>query len=155
MKPFHLSFVVPSLEKAKEFYTGVLNCSVGRDTGSWIDILFYGHQITIHQESNNLKAKPIDHFGPILEKELWQSAFERCKNGGVEFVMEPTLKNEGTNEESGKFIVLDPAKNIIEFKFYIDFEKTIEKKIPNKQHQQPQLKMFRTHPCVVRLGAGR
>lgn len=125
MKPFHLSFVVPCLEKAKDFYIGVLGCSIGRDTGTWIDILFFGHQITMHQESENMKAKAIDHFGPILEKETWLAALEQCKAQGVEFIMQPTLKNEGANEESGKFIVLDPAKNIVEFKFYNSFEKTV------------------------------
>jgi extradiol dioxygenase family protein len=128
MKPFHLSFVVPSLAEAKVFYTEILECSIGRDTGSWIDILFFGHQITIHQASENMKAKAIDHFGPILEKETWLAAFKRCESSRVVFVMQPTLKNEGTNEESGKFIVLDPAKNIIEFKFYSSFEKTVENK---------------------------
>ncbi|MFT7559492.1 MAG: extradiol dioxygenase family protein [Flavobacteriales bacterium] len=125
MKPFHLSFVVPNLDDTKEFYTQVLGCTIGRDTGTWIDILFFVHQITIHQATLNMKAKAIDHFGPILEKETWLSTSERCKSKGVEFVMQPTLKNEGTNEESGKFIILDPAKNIVEFRFYNSFEKTM------------------------------
>jgi extradiol dioxygenase family protein len=128
VKPFHLSFVVPSVEDAKEFYVGVLECSIGRDTGSWFDIIFFGHQITIHQESENMRAKAIDHFGPILDKEAWDSSLERCKSKGVEFLMQPTLKNEGASEESGKFIVLDPAKNIIEFKFYKSFNKTVANK---------------------------
>ncbi|WP_444885197.1 VOC family protein [Microbulbifer sp. PSTR4-B] len=42
IKPFHLSFVVPDLEKAREFYVNLLGCTVGRDTGEWIDVIFYG-----------------------------------------------------------------------------------------------------------------
>lgn len=125
MKPFHLSFVVPNLEQAKEFYTQVLQCSVGRDTGAWVDILFFGHQVTIHQESENMISRPIDHFGPILDKQTWLTTLERCKSNNIEFVMQSTIKNEGSDDESGKFIVLDPARNIIEFKFYNHFEKTV------------------------------
>ena len=130
MKPFHLSFVVPSLEEAKVFYTDVLECSIGRDSGSWVDLLFFGHQITIHQESGDMIAKPIDHFGPILEKKTWLVALGRCMSKNVEFIMQPIVKYEGTNEESGKFIILDPAKNIIEFKFYNNFETTVENMNP-------------------------
>ena len=125
MKPFHLSFVVPSLDEAKVFYTSVLECSLGRDKGSWIDILFFGHQVTIHQASDHMKAKPLDHFGPILEKEAWQKIAARCKSFEINFVMQPTLKNEGEREESGKFMVLDPAGNVVEFKYYKSFETTV------------------------------
>lgn len=128
MRPFHLSFVVPDLDEAKAFYRNVLECSIGRDAGTWIDILFFGHQVTIHQESNSMKAKPIDHFGPILEKKTWQSVAERCKSFDVTFVMQPTVRSEGENDESGKFIILDPARNILEFKYYNSFESTVENK---------------------------
>lgn len=126
MKPFHLSFAVPNLEQAKNFYTQILGCSIGRDTGAWIDIIFFGHQVTIHQESDSMKAQPIDHFGPILEKQTWLDILERCKSNNIEFVMQPTIKDEGCDDESGKFIVLDPARNVIEFKFYNNFNKTLE-----------------------------
>jgi extradiol dioxygenase family protein len=126
MKPFHLSFAVPNLETAKEFYINILQCEIGRDMDHWIDILFFGHQITIHQESEQLIARPIDHFGPILEKEIWQNVYARCKSKNVEFILLPTIKNVGEDDESGKFIILDPAKNIIEFKFYNSFNTTVK-----------------------------
>lgn len=128
MKPFHLSFVVPNLQETKNFYMEVFNCSVGRETESWIDILFFGHQVTIHQESEELQAKSIDHFGPVLEKEIWQAVLKSCKSHNIEFVMESVVMKEGTSEESGKFLVSDPAGNILEFKFYNSFEKAVENK---------------------------
>lgn len=75
-----------------------------------------------------MQARPIDHFGPVLEKQTWQTVLESCRSHGIEFVMQPHITNESTSEESGKFIVMDPAKNIIEFKFYANFEKTVEKR---------------------------
>jgi len=69
--PFHLSFVVPDLKLAEEFYTEFLNCKKGRDTGHWIDIIFYGHQLTLHQATQEMPAKALDHFGVIMSKQEW------------------------------------------------------------------------------------
>ena len=71
IKLFHLSFVVPNLDAAKRFYIDVLGCEVGRDVGEWIDILFFGHQVTIHQEKGAMLAKPLDHFGVIMDENEW------------------------------------------------------------------------------------
>jgi len=36
------------------------------------------------------------------------------------------IKKERTDTESGKFIVKDPASNILEFKYYLSFNTTVE-----------------------------
>ena len=69
--PFHLSFVVSDKEKAKVFYLEVLGCTLGRDNETWFDIMFFGHQITIHEANDKMKMANIDHFGPILTKQNW------------------------------------------------------------------------------------
>lgn len=115
---FHLSFVVPQLRVAEEFYVNFLGCIKGRDTGQWIDIIFFGHQLTLHQETKSMQAKSIDHFGVILDKSEWLSVAQRLQVDNFSFIVPP---NETTNEdhsESGKFIIKDPANNLIEFKFY-------------------------------------
>ena len=118
IQPFHLSFVVPDIEKAKEFYVDILDCKPGRDKGDWFDILFFGHQLTIHQERGSIVAKPIDHFGPILDKSEWGNILNRLTDAGVEFILKPTIKNRNDSTESGKYIVVDPAGNLLEFKYY-------------------------------------
>ena len=118
MKPFHLSFVVPSLEQAKTFYTEVLGCEIGRDTGGWIDIIFFGHQITIHQENAFVSARPIDHFGPILSKSEWLRVAQRCEEKNIQLEMPRTVKDSGLPTEAGKFLIKDPAGNLLEFKYY-------------------------------------
>ena len=120
MKPFHLSFAVPDLKQARQFYQDTLGCAVGRDQGSWIDVILFGHQITVHQESEHMKSRPIDHFGPILDKSEWENVRERCESAGVEFSMRPLILADGTAQESGKFTIKDPADNVIEFKYYGD-----------------------------------
>jgi len=127
IKPFHLSFVVPDIQVIKAFYTGVFGCNIGRDTGSWFDIIFYGHQITIHQENDHSKAYTIDHFGPVLSKNDWEAAIGQCESNNIDFLMKPTFRNEGKEDESGKFLIKDPAGNTLEFKFYNIFATTVAK----------------------------
>ncbi|WP_179957649.1 VOC family protein [Exilibacterium tricleocarpae] len=126
IKPFHLSFVVPDLEQSREFYVNLLGCKVGRDAGTWIDIVFFGHQLTLHQERPGMAARPIDHFGPILEKTHWQSIAQKLTAGGVGFQLPPTVKGDGTDLESGKYIVKDPAGNLLEFKYYVSFSSALQ-----------------------------
>ena len=116
--PFHLSFTVPNLREAEAFYIDVLDCKKGRDTGNWIDVIFYGHQLTIHQESEKVPSQAIDHFGVTLGKEEWRAIFKKLQCLGIEFVLAPTKSSDGSKSESGKFIIKDPAQNLIEFKFY-------------------------------------
>lgn len=119
IKPFHLSIVVADLDLTRAFYVNLLGCKVGRDKGQWIDILFFGHQMTLHQEREGIVAKPIDHFGPILGKGEWENIADIFSSNGISLEMQPLIKAEGTDAESGKFIVKDPAGNIIEFKYYL------------------------------------
>ncbi len=116
--PFHLSFVVPELRLAEDFYVNFLGCKKGRDTGKWIDIIFFGHQLTLHQETEYMKAKAIDHFGIILDKAEWLSIGQKIESQSISFVLSPSEKTNDDSSESGKFIIKDPANNLIEFKFY-------------------------------------
>jgi len=125
IRPFHLSFVVPNKEAARSFYIGVLGCSLGRDNETWFDILFFGHQLTIHQASETNPAFKINHFGPILNKKEWLDVIRKCEDNNVEVILSPKIKNKDKEDESGKFIVKDPSGNIIEFKYYSDFNKTV------------------------------
>ena len=118
MSRFHLSIVVANFEQTKYFYLNLLECPLGRDAGSWVDIQFYGHQLTIHKESELQKAQAIDHFGLIQTQPIWESTLKLCKLKGAKFVMPVCIKNKGESDESGKFIVQDPAANLIEFKYY-------------------------------------
>jgi len=116
--PFHLSFVVPNLRLTEKFYVDFLGCKKGRDTGEWVDIIFFGHQLTLHQETEKMVSQAIDHFGVILDKAEWLSIVKKVENENMSFVLPPSTKTNEDNSESGKFIINDPAKNRIEFKFY-------------------------------------
>ncbi|MDX2475129.1 MAG: VOC family protein [Candidatus Krumholzibacteria bacterium] len=122
---FHLSLVVPDLNRVRAFYVDVLGCRVGREMGSWLDILFFGHQLTIHQANERKPAVAVDHFGPVLEKAAWLRIAENCRKNSIEFITPPQTNGEGAKSESGKFVISDPAGNRLEFKYYEDIGGTI------------------------------
>lgn len=124
-QPFHLSFIVPDLEAVKVFYVSLLGCSIGRDNGKWVDILFFGNQLTIHQQCNDNLAVTIDHFGVILSRYEWKTVLGLCIVGKIEFRMLPKLSDRGEQSESGKFMIKDPAGNILEFKYYVGSGTTV------------------------------
>ncbi|WP_444885196.1 hypothetical protein [Microbulbifer sp. PSTR4-B] len=70
-------------------------------------------------------AKPIDHFGPLLEKKQWSEVLALLKDSSIPFVLEPLVRGEDSENEAGKFVVKDPAGNLLEFKYYNNFSGTI------------------------------
>jgi extradiol dioxygenase family protein len=90
-----------------------------------MDVLFFGHQLTLHQESERLPARAIDHFGPVLDKLTWTAVAESCRAHSVQFAVPPTVVDARTATESGKFVIGDPAGNVLEFKYYQDFGGTV------------------------------
>ena len=56
LHPFHLAINVHDLDEARSFYGGVLGCTEGRSTQTWVDYDFFGHQLSLH-------------LGPILKTE--------------------------------------------------------------------------------------
>lgn len=125
IRPFHLSFVVPNKELARSFYIDVIGCSLGRDNEAWFDILFFGHQLTIHQATEKKTAFQINHFGPILDKNEWLNIVQKCQNKNIEVILSPMVKNKDKEDESGKFIIKDPSGNVLEFKYYSNFNKAV------------------------------
>ena len=48
LRPFHSAFPVKDLKEARDWYTSVLGCSIGRESSEWIDINMFDHQIVTH-----------------------------------------------------------------------------------------------------------
>lgn len=65
-----------------------------------------------------MTSQSIDHFGVILEKAEWLSIAQKVKIESIPFVLSPCEKINDDKSESGKFIIKDPANNMIEFKFH-------------------------------------
>ncbi|NNK80727.1 MAG: VOC family protein, partial [Flavobacteriales bacterium] len=128
--PFHLAIPVKNLEKCREFYTRVLECSEGRSSNNWVDLDLFGHQLVLHQKENyELREEnpsnvvdghdvPVPHFGVVLEWEKWQDLADRMRKLNVSFVIEPYIRFEGEVGEQATMFFLDPESNALEFKAF-------------------------------------
>ena len=127
---FHFAYHVRDLDQARRFYCEVLGCAQGRSTETWLDIDFFGHQLSLHlgepfAVSNTGKVGdhwvPMPHFGVVLSMPDWLALKERLTDCGVDFVLEPTLRFVGTAGEQATMFFLDPSGNPIEIKGFADW----------------------------------
>ena len=132
LQPFHLAFPVHDLSEAREFYTKILGCTLGRSSEHRIDFNLFGHQVVAHLNPDELaktktrnvddKEVPVRHFGIILEWEKWHQFSAELKNKGVEFIIEPYIRFKGEIGEQATMFFLDPSGNALEFKSFKDPE---------------------------------
>lgn len=125
---FHLSIPVADLGLAKRFYVDVLGATVGRENDAWLDVLLWGHQITLQCKPSEvlpLEQQGKRHFGVVLPWDTWENEAERVRATGTRFLGEPKVLLSGTDEEQAKFHLADPSNNIIEFKAYRDVVGTL------------------------------
>ena len=122
---FHLAFHVRDLDEARRFYGGVLGCTEGRSTDTWVDFDFFGHQISLHlgtpfatQATGHVgdKLVPMPHFGLVLGLEDWQTMAGRLEAARTDFVLAPQVRFEGEPGEQWTMFFLDPFGNPLEIK---------------------------------------
>ncbi len=122
---FHLSIPVSDLELAKRFYVDVLAATVGRENEAWLDILLWGHQITLQLRPDEVlssQAQGKRHFGVTLPWHKWEREAARVGQSGTIFLAEPQIFGAGSPEEHAKFFLVDPSHNVIEIKTYRDVQ---------------------------------
>ncbi len=128
LNPFHLAVPLTDREASRDFYCGLLGFETGRTASRWIDLNFYGHQVTLHlvdEADNDVARNPVDgdnvparHFGVILDRDDWQRLADRLTAEGVEFIIEPRIRFEGEVGEQATMFFLDPSGNALEFKSF-------------------------------------
>ncbi|OIQ45820.1 MAG: dioxygenase [Roseobacter sp. MedPE-SW] len=129
MSIFHLAYHVDDLDKARAFYGGLLGCTEGRSTETWVDFNFFGHQISLHlgpvfATSNTGKVGdhmvPMPHLGVILPQEDWQTLADRLTATGLDFTLAPVTRFANEPGEQSTMFFHDPAGNPIEIKGFKD-----------------------------------
>ncbi|WOI57279.1 VOC family protein [Palleronia sp. LCG004] len=129
--PFHLAYHVTDLDEARRFYGGVLNCTEGRSTETWVDFDFFGHQISLHlgtpfATSNTGKVGdhmvPMPHLGMVLPLEDWQVLRERLEGADTDWVLEPSVRFQGEPGEQWTMFFRDPSGNPIEVKGFANMD---------------------------------
>ncbi len=122
---FHFAFHVTDLDEARRFYGGVLGCTEGRSTDTWVDFDFFGHQISLHRGTPFPTERtgrvgdtlvPMPHFGLVLGLEDWQALAARLRAAGTDFIIEPHLRYPGEPGEQWTMFFCDPCGNPIEIK---------------------------------------
>lgn len=121
---FHMSLPCQSVKETKQFYSSI-GASFGRSTLSWVDVNFYGHQITFIKagkfnfNSPNYvfegKILPSFHFGIILDDTTWHSIYNNLKGLELDLVTESTFLKDKAGEHHS-FFVKDPNGYMLEFK---------------------------------------
>ncbi len=134
---FHLAYHVRDLDTARHFYCELLGCQEGRSTDTWVDIDFFGHQLSLHlgepfAVTNTGKVGhhmvPMPHLGVILPMSQWQALAERLSaSGEVPFVLAPQIRFAGEPGEQATMFFLDPSGNPIEVKGFADLQQVYAK----------------------------
>lgn len=128
---FHLAFHVTDLQEARRFYGGVLGCTEGRSTDTWVDFDFHGHQLSLHLGEPWRTTRtgrvgehlvPMPHFGLVLPLAPWQAMAARLRAAGVAFVLEPQLRYPGEPGEQWTMFFCDPFGNPLEIKGFASLQ---------------------------------
>jgi extradiol dioxygenase family protein len=128
MSLFHTSIAVKDIDDTIAFYQGILNCPIGRRSSNWVDIDFFGHQLTAQLSPQDIvpmdtswrgnRLFPVRHFGIVLLKKEWDELRSRIENSDLIWLIEPSVFYEGELNEQESFFVKDPSGYAIEFKTF-------------------------------------
>ncbi len=122
---FHFAFNVTDLNEARRFYGGVLGCTEGRSTSTWVDFDFGGHQLSLHlgqpfqtERTGHVgdTLVPMPHFGLALDLPDWEAMARRLQAANTEFVLAPQVRFEGQSGEQWTMFFCDPFGNPLEIK---------------------------------------
>jgi extradiol dioxygenase family protein len=125
---FHLAIPAGDLKKAEKFYTEILGCKSGnREEGKWVDIDFWGNELTLHQTKMKLPRErhsvdmgdvPVPHFGVHLKKAVFNKIKTNLQTNSVKYVDKPYTRFKGTEFEQNTFFIEDPNGNVLELKTF-------------------------------------
>ena len=120
----HLSLPVRDLDEARCFYVEAFGCRVGRERDDWVDVWFFGMQLTLQHRPDEVRPpgeQGVRHFGVVLsDPESYSSLIDRLRVVGVGWLSEPAEHAEValSGKVGGK--LADPSGNVIEVKYYAD-----------------------------------
>ena len=96
---FHLAVPAGDLAETKKFYCEVLGCEEGnQEAGRWVDINFWGNELTLHQSDEQLVGVRHDvdmgnvsvpHFGAHLSEADFQALKAGSRRVTLTILMRP------------------------------------------------------------------
>ena len=135
---FHQSIAVHNIDETIEFYCNILGCEIGRKAANWVDINFFGHQLTAQLSPKNVvptdtawqgkRLFPVRHFGIVLIEKEWEKLKLRIEQTKTDWLIKPTTYYQAEVNEQKSFFVKDPSGYALEFKtFGINYDKVFTK----------------------------
>ena len=134
---FHLALEVGDMDSAVNFYVNMLGCeSADKELPNWIDINFFGNELTLHASDPTKKPKfeahhvdtmndvMVPHFGVHLSRSAYNEIKRRVEEHNIGYLLKPFIRFEGKMLEQETFFIKDPHCNILEIKSYSDSEVT-------------------------------
>ena len=120
----HLSIAVADLGEARGFYVDILGCGPGRVDEDWMDVWFWGLQLTLQQRPDQVLSPEhwgVRHFGVTLDAGEFATLLTRLEaRDDVTWVVPVSTDNIGSPRQQTKGKLADPSGNVIEFKTYLD-----------------------------------
>jgi len=125
-KVFHLAIPCKNLDETVEFYEK-LGCELARRYDDRVTFNFFGDQLVCHLSPENIDHSPKmypRHFGiTFIDKEEFNDLLNAAREENLSFFQEPMIRFKGMQEEHETFFLIDPANNLLEFKYYHDVTK--------------------------------
>lgn len=117
---FHISLGVRSLEESVRFFVEVLNAKVThRDPSGYVNIDFFGNEITLKPNREITPGLPDFHFGVNLSLADFDALAEKILATSRErVVMEPKLVDADSPVARTKMYIRCPTGYLIEIKGY-------------------------------------
>lgn len=118
---FHLAIPCADLGATEAFYTQ-LGCSLARRYEDRLTFDFFGDQLVCHlapQEVDVEVRMYPRHFGITFhQKADFQRVLDLARQRRLRFFKSPFVRFPGRPEQHNTFFLVDPANNLLEFKFY-------------------------------------
>lgn len=128
----HLAIPAGDLSRTVKFYSEVLGCTLGNgEEGRWIDVNFWGNELTLHQSEEQLPtvrhdvdmgAVLVPHFGIHLTQEQFDGVKGRIASTGLDYIDKPHRRFIGDKYEQETFFIADPNSNVLEIKCMVNPE---------------------------------
>lgn len=139
---FHLAILAGDLDTAKQFYCDVLGCRTGNyEEGAWVDIDFWGNELTLHQSENKGHREPhptdamtvcVPHLGIHLSAQDFEDVKKRVEASAFDYYEKPYRRFKGTKQELETFFIEDPNGNMVEVKTMMNPEILFDVVLPEQ-----------------------
>ena len=101
----------------------VLGCPLAREREHFIDVWFFGMQLTLQDRPDEVPADGdhgVRHFGVTLARSELDTLVERLRAQPVRWVEGVATDTEGVLDGKTSAKIADPSGNVIELKAYPD-----------------------------------